>query len=239
METKELEKISNLSNEIQLEISNLVQYKSKNRSHIFRNFIKRFVDIIFGLFGVISLIPITIVIYVARKILKEDDGPIFYEQLRIGKNGKHFRLYKFRTMVIGADEKLKEYLEENEEARKEFEENHKLKNDPRITKLGKFLRKTSIDEMPQFWNVLKGEMSLIGPRPIVDSEVPKFGEKMKKVHSVKPGITGYWAANGRSDTTYEDRVNMEAFYAENYSLKMDMKIFLKTINSIFSGRGAF
>ena len=137
-------------------------------------------------------------------------------------------------MVIGADEKLKEYLEENEEERKEFEENHKLKNDPRITKLGKFLRKTSIDEMPQFWNVLKGEMSLIGPRPIVDSEVPKFGEKMKKVHSVKPGITGYWAANGRSDTTYEDRVNMEAFYAENYSLKMDMKIFLKTINSIFS-----
>ena len=141
-------------------------------------------------------------------------------------------------MVIGADEKLKKYLEENEDARKEFEENYKLKNDPRITRLGKFLRKTSIDEAPQLINVLKGEMSLVGPRPIVDSEIPRFGDKIEIIHSVKPGITGYWAANGRSNTTYEQRVDMEAFYAENYSLKMDVKILMKTIESVLRKEGA-
>ena len=200
--------------------------------------IKRSIDILAGILGVIILIPLTIGIYIARKILKEDDGPIFYEQLRIGENGKHFRIYKYRTMVIGADEKLKKYLEENEDARKEFEENYKLKNDPRITRLGKFLRKTSIDEAPQLINVLKGEMSLVGPRPIVDSEIPRFGDKIEIIHSVKPGITGYWAANGRSNTTYEQRVDMEAFYAENYSLKMDVKILMKTIEAVINKRGA-
>ena len=238
MDTRRLEKISNLNKELELEIGNLVQEERKENVHKLRNFIKRFTDIIFGIIGVILLIPLTIAIYIARKILKEDDGPLFYEQLRIGKDGKHFRLYKYRTMVVGADEKLKNYLEENEEARKEYEENHKLKNDPRITKLGKFLRKTSIDEVPQFINVLKGDMSLIGPRPIVDSEIPKFGNRMKIVHSVRPGITGYWAINGRSDTTYEKRVDMETFYAENYSLKLDVEIFIKTIGAVLNKEGA-
>ena len=206
--------------------------------NIITNFIKRTIDIIAGIIGMILLIPLTIGVYIARKILKEDKGPMFYEQLRIGKDGKYFRLYKFRTMVVGADEILEEYLAQNEEARKEFEENQKLTNDPRVTKLGKFLRRTSLDEMPQFINVLKGEMSLIGPRPIVDREVELFGDKMKIVHSVKPGITGYWAANGRSNTTYEERVNMEAFYAENYSLKLDAQIFIKTIESVLKKEGA-
>ena len=147
-------------------------------------------------------------------------------------------MFKFRTMVVGADEILKEYLEQNEEAKKEFEENYKLRYDPRITKLGKFLRKTSLDESPQILNVLKGDLSIIGPRPIVDEEVKKFGNKMPIVHSVKPGITGFWAANGRSDTTYEQRVNMEAFYAEHYSLKMDAKILLKTVTSVLKKEGA-
>ena len=200
--------------------------------------IKRSIDIIAGIVGVIILIPLTIGIYIARKILKEDEGPIFYEQLRIGENGKHFRIYKYRTMVIGADEKLEKYLEENEEARKEFEENYKLKNDPRITRLGKFLRKTSIDEAPQLINVLKGEMSLVGPRPIVDSEIPRFGDKIEIIHSVKPGITGYWAANGRSNTTYEQRVDMEAFYAENHSIKLDLKILAKTVETVVKKKGA-
>ena len=141
-------------------------------------------------------------------------------------------------MIVGADEKLKKYLAENEEARKEFEENFKLKNDPRITKLGEFLRKTSLDESAQVINVLKGDLSIIGPRPIVDDEVKKFGNKMAIVHSVKPGITGFWAANGRSDTTYEQRVNMETFYAENYSLKLDAKILLKTVSSVLKKEGA-
>ena len=200
--------------------------------------IKRLVDIIAGLVGTILLIPITICIYIAKKILKEDDGPIFYEQLRIGKDGKHFKLYKYRSMIIGADEILKEYLSENEEARIEFEKNQKLKNDPRITKLGKFLRKTSLDEFPQFINILKGDMSLVGPRPIVDREIELFGDKMKIVHSVRPGLTGYWAANGRSDTTYEQRVEMEAYYAENFSLLLDIKIILKTIKSVIKKEGA-
>lgn len=200
--------------------------------------IKRLIDIIAGLIGTILLIPITICIYIAKKILKEDDGPIFYDQLRIGKNGKHFKLYKYRSMVIGADEILKEYLAENEEARIEFEQNQKLKNDPRITKLGNFLRKTSLDEFPQFINILKGDMSLVGPRPIVDREVELFGNKMKTVHSVRPGLTGYWAANGRSDTTYEQRVEMEAYYAENFSLLLDIKIIFKTIKSVIKKEGA-
>lgn len=200
--------------------------------------IKRLVDIIAGLAGTILLIPITICIYIAKKILREDDGPIFYDQLRIGKGGKHFKLYKYRSMVIGADKILEEYLAENEEARIEFEKNQKLKNDPRITKLGNFLRKTSLDEFPQFINVLKGDMSLVGPRPIVDREVELFGDKMKTVHSVRPGLTGYWAANGRSDTTYEQRVEMEAYYAENFSLLLDIKIILKTIKSVIKKEGA-
>ena len=200
--------------------------------------IKRLVDIIAGLVGTILLIPITICIYIAKKILKEDDGPIFYDQLRIGKGGKHFKLYKYRSMVIGADKILEEYLAENEEARIEFEQNQKLKNDPRITKLGSFIRKTSLDEFPQFINILKGDMSLVGPRPIVDREVELFGDKMKTVHSVRPGLTGYWAANGRSDTTYEQRVKMEAYYAENFSLLLDIKIIFKTIKSVIKKEGA-
>lgn len=200
--------------------------------------IKRLVDIIAGLVGTILLIPITICIYIAKKILKEDDGPIFYDQLRIGKGGKHFKLYKYRSMVIGADKILEEYLAENEEARIEFEQNQKLKNDPRITKLGSFIRKTSLDEFPQFINILKGDMSLVGPRPIVDREVELFGDKMKTVHSVRPGLTGYWAANGRSDTSYEQRVEMEAYYAENFSLLLDIKIIFKTIKSVLRKEGA-
>ena len=200
--------------------------------------IKRLFDIFVGLIGTLLLIPITIGIYIAKKILKEDNGPIFYDQLRIGKNGKYFKLYKYRSMIVGADEILKEYLEKNEEARIEFEENQKLKNDPRITKLGKFLRKTSLDEFPQFINILKGDMSLVGPRPIVDREVKLFGDKMKTIHSVRPGLTGYWAANGRSDTTYDQRVEMEAYYAENFSLLLDIKIIFKTIKSVLKKEGA-
>ncbi len=147
-------------------------------------------------------------------------------------------MYKFRTMVVGADEILEEYLEKNEDARREFEENFKLQNDPRITKLGNFLRKTSLDEIPQILNVLKGDLSIVGPRPIVDKEVEKFGNRMAIVHSVKPGITGYWATNGRSDTTYKDRVYMETFYAESYSLKLDTIIFFKTFSSVIKKKGA-
>ena len=200
--------------------------------------VKRLIDILGGLVGCVLLVPITVAIYIARKVLKEDEGPMFYEHLRYGKDGKKFRIYKFRSMCIDADKRLKEYLEQNEEARIEFEENHKLKDDPRITKLGKFIRKTSIDELPQFINVLKGDMSLIGPRPIVDGEIEKYGENKEKFLSVKPGLTGYWAANGRSDITYEERMKMELYYVDNISFKLDIQIFFKTIISVMKKEGA-
>lgn len=199
---------------------------------------KRIIDILGGFVGVILLIPVTIGVYIARKILKEDDGPLFYEQLRYGKDGKKFRIYKFRSMCVDADKKLKEYLANNDEARKEFEENQKLKNDPRITKIGDFLRKTSIDELPQLINVLKGEMSLIGPRPIVDGEIEKYGTNKDKFLSVKPGLTGYWAANCRNNITYSERIKMELYYVDNMSFGLDLNIFLKTIVSVIKKEGA-
>ena len=132
--------------------------------------IKRVVDITLSIIGIIALIPITILVWVSRIALNENNDPLFYEQIRIGKNGKLFKMYKYRSMVVGADEKLEEYLRENEDARKEYFEYKKLKNDPRITKVGKFIRKTSIDEFPQFINVLKGDMSLVGPRPYLQEK---------------------------------------------------------------------
>ena len=201
-------------------------------------FLKRIIDILGGIVGVVLLIPVTIGVYIARKILKEDDGPLFYEQLRYGKGGKQFRIYKFRSMCMNADKRLNEYLDQNDEAKKEFEENHKLKNDPRITKIGNVLRKTSIDELPQLINVLKGDMSLIGPRPVVDGEIEKYGKNKDKFLSVRPGITGYWAANGRSDTSYDERIKMELYYVDNISFKLDVKIFFKTILSVIKKEGA-
>ena len=200
--------------------------------------VKRVIDIIAGLVGTILLIPITIGVYIARKILKEDDGPIFYDQLRIEKNGKHFKLYKYRSMVIGADDKLKEYLAENEEAREEYSKYKKLKKDPRITKLGNFLRKTSLDEFPQFINVLKGDMSLVGPRPYLPREKEDMGEYYKYIIQCKPGITGYWQIAGRSNVTFQDRLDLDIKYYETKSLKNDIKILLKTFKKVLGKEGA-
>ena len=200
--------------------------------------VKRLIDILGGLVGCVLLIPITVAIYIARKILKEDDGPIFYEQLRIGKNGKEFRLYKFRSMVMNADEKLEKYLDENEEARLEFEKYKKLKKDPRITKLGNFLRKSSIDEFPQFINVLKGDMSLVGPRPYLHREIKDMGENYKKITSVKPGLTGYWQVNGRSDTYFETRIKIDVDYINDRTLWKDTKFLIKTFLKVFIKEGA-
>ena len=212
--------------------------KTKTNKKIMYNFIKRTIDAIGALIGIIILIPATIIIYLARKILKEDKGPLFYEQLRYGKNGKVFRLYKFRSMCIGADKKLKEYLANNEEARKEFKKTHKLQNDPRITPIGNFLRKTSLDELPQMINILRGDMSFVGPRPVVEKEVEEYGTNKDKFLSVRPGLTGYWQVNGRSNTTYEERMEMELYYVDNCSLWLDIKIFFKTFITVFKKEGA-
>ena len=201
-------------------------------------FVKRTVDIIGGLVGTILLVPITIAIGVGRMITKENDGPIFYEQLRIGKNGKQFRLYKYRSMVIDADRKLEEYLAQNEEARKEYKKYKKLKHDPRITKVGDVIRKFSIDEFPQFINVLKGDMSLVGPRPYLPREREDMGENYDTIVTVKPGITGYWQVNGRNDIDFEERTQMDIAYIHDKCLWFDFKLLVKTFLRIFKKEGA-
>lgn len=219
-------------------INNATTINNKKVKLYIEKAVKRVIDIIAGLVGTILLIPITIGIYIARKILKEDDGPIFYDQLRIGKGGKYFKLYKYRSMVIGADEILKEYLAENEEAREEYSKYKKLKKDPRITKLGNFLRKTSLDEFPQFINVLKGDMSLVGPRPYLPREKEDMSEYYKYIIQCKPGITGYWQIAGRSNVTFQDRLDLDIKYYETKSLKNDIKILLKTFIKVFVKEGA-
>ena len=195
------------------------------------------IDICGAIVGIAILIPLTMVVAIIN-FVSGDRGPLFYSQERIGKNGKHFKMYKFRSMVVDADDILKELLEKDEDARKEFEATRKLKNDPRITKIGNELRKTSLDEFPQFVNVLKGEMSLVGPRAVIDGEIELFGKNKNIVLTVKPGITGYWAANGRSDTTYEERVRMETYYARNSNVGLDIKILFKTVYSVIKKEGA-
>ena len=199
--------------------------------------LKRFIDIIGSIVGIVCLIPLTIIIWIANLIMK-DNGPIFYTQERIGKNGKIFKMYKYRSMVVGADEKLKEYLEKNEEARKEYAEYKKLKNDPRITKIGAFLRKTSLDEFPQFINILKGEMSLVGPRPYLPREKEEINGFFNYIMSCKPGLTGFWQVNGRSDVTFTDRLDMDMKYYYNHNLKMDIKILKDTFVNVVKKEGA-
>lgn len=219
-------------------INNATTINNKKVKLYIEKAVKRVIDIIAGLVGTILLIPITIGIYIARKMLKEDDGPIFYDQLRIGKGGKYFKLYKYRSMVIGADDKLKDYLAENEEAREEYSKYKKLKKDPRITKLGNFLRKTSLDEFPQFINVLKGDMSLVGPRPYLPREKEDMSEYYKYIIQCKPGITVYWQIAGRSNVTFQDRLDLDIKYYETKSLKNDIKILLKTFIKVFVKEGA-
>lgn len=210
---------------------------TKKQNIIYR-FIKRTIDIFAGLVGVILLIPLMIVVEIIRIAKKENQGPLFYEQLRIGKNGRQFRMYKFRSMCMNADDTLKEYLKNNEEARKEFKKYKKLKKDPRITKVGKVLRETSLDEFPQLINVLLGNMSLVGPRPYLPREKEDMGEYYSSIIKVKPGITGYWQIRGRSKTSFNDRLKMDLQYVNNCSLKNDIKILVKTFSKVFKRDGA-
>lgn len=209
---------------------------SKNPSIIYL-IIKRLIDVICGIIGLIVLIPITIIIKVVS-VLNGDFGSVFFTQNRIGLNGKEFKFYKYRTMVPNADEKLFKLLEENEEAAAEYKIHKKLKNDPRITKIGKILRKTSIDELPQLINVLIGDMSLIGNRPYLPREKEDMGEYFDEIVKSKPGLTGYWQVSGRSDTTFANRLNLESYYSNHMSLWMDIKIFFKTFGAVIFGHGA-
>ena len=198
--------------------------------------VKRLFDIVCSLIGCILLLPIAVVVKISY-LLSKDTKTIFYKQKRIGKNGKTIYIYKFRSMVYNADVILKELLKQKKYKR-QWDLNQKLENDPRITKIGHILRKTSLDEMPQFINVLKGDMSLIGPRPLVEGELDAHNGNHNIYESVRPGITGWWAANGRSNITYEERLNLEYYYCKNCSVLLDIKCIFKTIRAVIFKIGA-
>ncbi|SEH25276.1 undecaprenyl-phosphate galactose phosphotransferase WbaP [Selenomonas sp. KH1T6] len=208
-----------------------------NLASVWNRFLKRVFDLTVSLIGMTVAFPVGLIIALAIYI--DSPGPVVFAHLRIGQRKKVFPCYKFRTMVPDAEEKLREYLLENPEAMEEWEEAFKLKEDPRITRVGRFLRKTSLDELPQLINVLKGEMSLVGPRPIVRREIIKYGEYFRDFILVPPGITGMWQVNGRSDTTYEERVHMDSWYVRNWSVWIDLIYLLKTVRVVFSGKGAY
>ena len=197
---------------------------------------KRIMEILFAAFA-LALIAVPGV-FLALLVKLTSKGSVFYRSKRLGKNGKSIDVLKFRTMRENADSELEQIFSENPELRTEWESKFKLENDPRITRIGRFLRRTSLDELPQFWNVIKGEMALIGPRPIIEQEKKYYGKDYKTFSSVKPGITGLWQVSGRSNTDYEERVALDIFYINNWSLWMDYYIFFATINAVILRRGA-
>jgi Undecaprenyl-phosphate galactose phosphotransferase WbaP len=198
---------------------------------------KRFMDIFIVVIGGLVILPILLFIALIIKI--SSPGPVLYRHKRIGMNGEYFYVYKFRSMVIDADEQLKKLLDSNPELKKEWKAAHKLHNDPRVTGIGRFLRRTSIDEFPQLINILKGDMSLVGPRPIVDAEKEKYGEDFSQIFSVKPGITGLWQVSGRSDTNYAERVAYDTYYLQSWSGWLDLWVIFKTFGAVVKGRGAY
>lgn len=219
------------------QLAPMKRQKSSDMPKLLYKAIKRIIDIIGAIIGSILILPFMICIAIAN-IIVNDRGPIFYTQSRIGKDGKKFKMYKFRSMVVGADEILEEYLKNNSQAKAEYEINKKLKNDPRITKVGSFIRKTSIDEFPQFINVLKGEMSLVGPRPYLPKEEKDIGTYLNYITPVKPGITGFWQISGRNELTFKERLELDKQYFEKRSIVMDLKIMFKTILKVFNKEGA-
>lgn len=198
---------------------------------------KRLFDIILSLFGILFLIPLSIIIKISY-ILNKDYSSIFYTQTRIGKNGKEFKLYKFRSMIPNADEVLKKLMDTNTDIFNEYSKNKKLKDDPRVTKVGKFIRKTSLDEFPQFINVFKGEMSIVGNRPYLPREKKDMGNYYNDIVKTKCGIVSYWAIHGRSDVSFERRLELEKYYSNHQSLKLDIEIFFRAFLVVLLKKGA-
>ncbi len=197
-----------------------------------RDSAKRLFDVLFSLLVLILFSPIYLLLMFLIAI--SSPGPIFYVQQRVGKNHKLFGCVKFRTMVENADEVLQQILETSPQLRQEFADNFKLKDDPRITWIGKFLRVTSLDEFPQFWNVLKGDMSVVGPRPLVPEELPRYGRYIEKVLTIRPGITGLWQVSGRNDIPYNLRIQIDVYYVKFRSFWMDLWVIVKTIGVVIT-----
>lgn len=221
-------------------VAESTQSKVVSKGHISKAIylsFKRLFDILIGIVGIICIVPLAFIIK-AVSICNRDYNSIFFKQKRIGKNGKLFTMYKFRTMVPDADNVLYQLMQTDEEFRKEYTLNKKAKNDPRITKIGKVLRKTSLDEIPQFINVFLGHMSLVGNRPYLPREKEDMGIYYNDIIKTKPGITGLWQVSGRSNTTFNERLIIERKYSKIYSFKLDVKIFFKTIIQVIKKDGA-
>ncbi len=197
---------------------------------------KRALDVIGSLLLGLVFLPLMAIIVL---MLRREGGPVIYRHRRIGQNGRPFECLKFRSMVPHADRVLRELLEEHPELRAEWVRDHKLRNDPRITATGRFLRRTSLDELPQIWNVLRGEMSLVGPRPVVREELMRYGRCLPTYLSAKPGITGLWQVTGRNDTDYRRRVALDVYYVRKQNLLLDLYILLKTTLVVLAGGGAY
>ena len=198
---------------------------------------KRVIDIILALSGIVLLAPLLIICYVLTVITSP--GPAIFRHRRVGFNGKHFDCLKFRTMVTDAPERLQRLLESDPSAAAEWAANRKLRHDPRITPIGDILRKSSLDELPQLFNVLRGDMSIVGPRPVTDEELERYKSSIGAYLACRPGITGLWQVSGRSSTTYEQRVAYDTFYASNWSVALDAKILVVTIPSLLTSDSAF
>ncbi len=206
-------------------------------SNSFGYFIKNVFDFTLTAIGTICISPL--LVYVAYRIKKESKGDVIYDGGRLGKNGKIFKCYKFRSMYIDGDKILKDYYKEYPEEKMKYAIYHKLENDPRVTPFGYKLRRTSIDELPQIFNVLKGEMSLVGPRPYLESELKEMGDFANTILQVKPGITGYWQVNGRSNIDFESRLLMDCWYVRNRTFWLDFKLLWQTIGVVFMKKGAY
>lgn len=203
----------------------------------FPQFLKRSFDLGVACSVILLISPLLVILCLLVKLSSK--GPIFYGHVRIGKNQMPIKVWKFRTMVMEADSVLRAHLDADPQLRSEWERDHKLKRDPRVTRIGRFLRRSSLDELPQLWNVITGEMSLIGPRPIVDSEIEKYGDIFRQYQLVPPGLTGLWQISGRNNTSYEQRIRMDDYYVRNWSLSLDVYILLRTVKTILFSEGAY
>jgi Undecaprenyl-phosphate galactose phosphotransferase WbaP len=200
-------------------------------------FIKRSVDICVVIAASILVLPAAALIAAAIKLTSR--GPVFYGQIRYGHAGRHFKAWKFRSMVFNADEILASHLKSDPQLRDQWRQAQKLLRDPRITFVGRFLRRTSLDELPQLWNILTGEMSLVGPRPIVANEIPRYGESYAFYKRVTPGLTGLWQVSGRNSLTYEQRIELDTYYIRNWSPWLDLYILARTVSAVLTARGAY
>jgi Undecaprenyl-phosphate galactose phosphotransferase WbaP len=205
--------------------------------HRFPQFVKRAFDLVFGFIGLIALLPLLAILYTAVRLTTS--APVMYGQSRIGLKGSEFTVWKFRSMVPNAAAVLEAHMQKDPALREEWERDQKLKKDPRVTPVGRVMRKTSLDELPQTWNVLCGHMSLVGPRPIVKSEIAKYGRRFALYEKVRPGITGMWQISGRNNTTYEERTQFDEYYVRNWSVWLDLYILVKTLKTVLFTDGAY